>query len=86
MLEPFVHSQLFGLICSLSSDTCCSKIEAKYLSGDGEAYLEYPKLYQEYKIEPGYINGKPHYTSDDGKYALRWDGNKDWNIGEVEDR
>jgi len=73
---------IWGINLHGGSDTCCTKVK---LSGDGEAFLEHPKLYQVYMIEPGYINGKPHYTSEDGAYALRWTGTS-WSIGTAKHR
>ena len=49
------------------------------------AYDTKPEVYQEFENEPGYINGKAHYTSADGKWAIAYSGSN-WYVQPVSQR
>ena len=74
-------------IINTFSGNCCWKVRLQYdNTGLGKAYAAHSELFQEYEMKPGYENGKVHYTSADGKYALAYDMNTNWMVQLVNSR
>lgn len=67
-----------------SSNGCCWKVEVAY-SETHHVQREQSEIFQYYKEEPELVNGRTHYTSDDGTRAIWFEGS-DWNIGLASDR
>ena len=54
---------------------------------EDRAYIEHNHLYQNYYAEPGTVNGKAHWTSEDGTRAIWYDAKfKNWKIGKEKNR
>ena len=53
--------------------------------GEGDARDARPSIFKTYLIEPDLVNGKAHYTSADGKYAIAYTGSG-WNLQPDSDR
>ena len=48
--------------------------------GESHVYQKYPFLFTEYEIESRNLNGKAHYTSKDGLYAISYNTCGQWVI------
>ena len=57
---------------------CCDRVSVRYKEKN-EAYERHSYIYTSYVIEKDKINGRNHYTSEDGKSAIAYICNK-WNI------
>ena len=61
------------VMASGSDIGCCTRLivfQGDY--HDRGAQREVPQIFTSYAIEPDKINGRVHYTSKDGKYALAY--------------
>ena len=65
-------------VCGTSSAGCCRRIEirstwiATYVKG------VHPDFFTAYRMEEDKFNGKPHYTTADGRYALSYASDCDY--------
>ena len=60
---------------------CSPRIEVR---GGGAAKQNVPGIFKNYKIEPDLVNGRLHYTSQDGKFAVAFNNVKNqWVIQPV---
>jgi len=86
---PCAHHTADGFPTPTPYDgNCCYKVKLTYCCGNTDkAYDEHKNLYTEYTVEPGLVNGKPHYTFDGWiyNYAIWYSGDA-WVIGETDDR
>jgi len=64
-----------------SSSSCCRKVEVDYYKKNA-AYDRHKKRFQYYyRVSGDTIFGKPHYSSDDGKYAIWYTAKDKWVVG-----
>ena len=55
--------------------------------GEGDARDARPDIFKIYLIEPDLVNGKVHYTSQDGTKAIAFESSLgEWNIQTAESR
>lgn len=59
---------------------CCSKIRLEFEDFHTLVYQKYPYLFTDFEKEPDVLNGKAHYTSNDGKYAISYNTCQQWVI------
>ena len=58
---------------------CCSRVKVGFTRGQrGGAFKLHPYMYTYYRREPGVVNGRNHYTSDDGRFAISYCGDSWW--------
>jgi len=63
-----LHTSLF-----LGQSDCCWKVNVDYNDGDW-VKKEHSSKFGYYYAEPGRVNGRVHYTSEDGQYAIAYSG------------
>ena len=59
---------------------CCSTIRLEYEDFETLVYQKYPYLFTDFEKESDSLNGKAHYTSKDGKYAISYNSCQQWVI------
>ena len=59
---------------------CCSKIRLEFEDFHTLVYQKYPYLFTDFEKEADTLNGKAHYTSKDGKYAISYNTCQQWVI------
>ena len=58
---------------------CCYRVKVAFTKGRSNgAYKLHPYAFGYYKLEPGSVKGHPHYTSEDGRFALAYCGDSWW--------
>ena len=62
----------YGFILLIFTSDCCTHIVVQYTENNTLVYRRYPYIFTTFDIESGYVNGKVHYTSHDGNYALAY--------------
>ena len=69
---------------SIPVSKCCDEVR---VVGQGDVLNAYPKIFTTYKIETNLLNGRVHYTSQDGKLALAFNAaHKQWYIQDADIR
>ena len=62
---------------------CCESVRVVYDESNTEVFQARPEVFQTYTIEPELLNGKVHYTSEDGTHAIAKCNNGAWQIQPV---
>ena len=58
---------------------CCFRVKVGFTRGQrGGAFKLHPYMFTYYRMEPGMINGRNHYTSEDGRFAISYCGDSYW--------
>ena len=64
---------------SFSTSGCCYRVKVGFTRGQqGGAFKLHPYMFTYYRMEPGMINGRNHYTSEDGRFAVSYCGDSYW--------
>ena len=87
-LLALIISSLFLLKGVHCSEDCCGTLRVVQKDeSDTAARLSQPKIFTNYTIETGLVNGRVHYTSHDGTKAIAYHEDKgQWIIQPVERR
>ena len=64
---------------NLFSGGCCKSVKAEFTTFN-DAWFKQESKFGKYKLQSGKVNGKPHYTSSDGKNAI-WYSHGQWAVG-----
>lgn len=62
---------------------CCETVRVRYHEDNTDAYQARPEVFQTFTIEPDLLNGKVHYTSEDGTHAIAKCNGGAWQIQPV---
>ena len=58
---------------------CCYRVKVAFTRGRSNgAYQLHPYAFGHYVLEPGTVRGRPHYTSEDGRFAIAFCGDSWW--------
>ena len=81
------YSTLIDRAIALLFSACCNKIEVRHHKNDTKVFNAHPMIFTTYLIEDGTINGRVHYTSQDGKRAISYcHQNRKWVMLASQDR
>lgn len=57
------------------SPDCCTRVKVGFTKGySNGAFKLHPYLFTYFAREEGLVGGRPHYTSEDGQFALAYCG------------
>jgi hypothetical protein len=81
-MQRLVYVIVHFRLCILSAKVvrgCCYKIKVSFTKGHaGGAITLHPYMFTIYMMEPGLVNGRNHYTSQDGRFAVSFCGDSWW--------
>ena len=71
----------FHLVSFLVIAGCCQKLLISHKENSTNAFQAHKMIFNIYEIENNTINGKAHYTSDDGAMGLWFGDCGHWQVG-----